>query len=112
MTLKSYTDFVVKFALVAYNITPAFATEREKKQFRVLIEELASLIGPENWEKLIDIFIEKADFPKGFDKHAHILKYILWERSKFTETLAAFCEPLLVKGTAEKPEGGQDAAKV
>ncbi len=105
MTLKSYTDFVVKFALVAYGITPALATEREKEQFRALIEEgLVPLIGPENREKLIDIFMEKVNFPKGFDKYAHILENILWERSKFTETLAEFCEPLI--------KGGQDAAKV
>ena len=111
MTLKNYTDFVVKFALVAYGITPALATEREKEQFRALIEELVSLLGLENWEKLTDIFMERVNFPKGFDKHAHILENILWERSKFTETLAEFCEPLLVKSEG-KEKGGQDAAKV
>ncbi len=111
MTLKSYTDFVVKFALVAYEISPAFATEREKERFRALIEKLVSLIGQENWEKLIDIFMEKVNFPKGSDKHAYIFEYALWNRSEFTEALAEFCEPL-IKGAAEKPEGGQDAAKV
>lgn len=111
MTLKSYTDFVVKFALTAYGITPALTTRREKEQFQVLIEELASLVGPENWEKLVDILMEKANFPRGFDKHAHIFENILWDRNKFTETLAEFCEPLIER-TTEKSEGGQDAAKV
>lgn len=97
MTLKSYTDFVVKFALVVYVITPALATRREKEQLQVITEELVPLIGPENWEKLIDIFMKRVGFPEEFDKHAHILENILWERSKFTETLAEFCEPLLVK---------------
>ncbi len=107
MTLKSYTDFVVKFALVAYNITPALATRREKKQLEALIEELATLVGPENWEKLVDVFMEKMNFPRGFDRHIYIFENILWDRSKFTETLAEFCEPL-IKGASKKPEGGQE----
>lgn len=113
MTLKSYTDFVVKFTLAAYNITPALATDREKERFRALIEELSSLVGLENWDKLIDIFLEKVNFPKGFDKHTYIFEYILWDRGKFTKTLAEFCEPLIERtgAPAEKPEGGQDAAK-
>lgn len=111
MTLKSYTDFVVKFALVAYSTTPALATGREKEKMRtLLLDELAPLISPENWEKLVDIFMKKVKFPEGFDKHKHFALYILWNRSEFTETLAELCEPLIER-TAEKPEGGQDAAK-
>ncbi len=111
MTLKSYTDFVFKFALVAFGITPALVTRQEKERLGALIEELVSLIGPENWKKLVDIFMERKDFLKVFDKHAHISEYMLWNRGEFMETLVEFCEPLLVKETAEKPEGGQDAAK-
>ncbi len=111
MTLKSYTDFVVKFALVAYGITPALATEREKGQFRALIEELEALLGLENWEKLTDVFMEKVNFPKACDKHTFIFEYILWDRNEFTEALAEFCEPLIER-TPGKSEGGQDAAKV
>ena len=106
MTLKSYTDFVIKFTLVAYNIVPALATIKEKERFQVIIEELASLIGPKNWEKLIDIFMEKVNFPKGFGKNARIPEYILWNREKFMETLSEFCEPLIGK---EEPKGGQGA---
>ena len=108
MTLKDYTDFVVKYALVAYNISPALATRREKKQLEALIEELATLVGPENWEKLVNVFMEKINFPKGFDKHLYVFENILWDKSEFTKVLAEFCEPLIGK---EKPKGGQDAGK-
>ncbi|MEK7662411.1 MAG: hypothetical protein AAB355_02895 [Patescibacteria group bacterium] len=107
MTLKSYTDFVVKFTLATYGV-PTLATKQEKKRLRFLIEEFKTLIGPENWEKLIDIFLKKLGFPEKRDKHAYIPEYILWDKNKFTETLAEFCEPLIGK---EEPKGGQDAAK-
>ena len=66
------------------------------------IEELVSLIGPENWEKLIDIFMDKVNIPKGFGRHALLFDGILLGRSKFTETLAEFCEPLIGKEGPER----------
>jgi len=113
MTLKGYTNFVVKFARVAYDNIPNLVTEQEKERLRVLIKEgLVPLIGLENWWKLVNVFTKNLGFPEGSFRYTSVvLEQIVWNREKFKETLAEFCEPLIER-TAEKPEGGQDAAKV
>jgi hypothetical protein len=92
MTLKDYTDFVTTYKyLDIENLGP----------------ELVKLLGSENFRRFSELLLKKSK--EGGGQGFFLYKVILGNRELFLSTLSEFCEPLLVKETAEKPEGGQDA---
>ncbi len=98
MTLRDYTDFVVKFARSQH---PSDAH---------LCGDLGTLFGGnvDLWHKFLKVFKKRARYKRGnlFIDKVKINEWL------FLQTLAEFCEPLIERtATAEKPGGGQDAAK-
>jgi broad specificity phosphatase PhoE len=105
MTLKDYADFVTEFVMHHYLVTTgkynldAFMSE-------TCFGKLQGLLGVEAWRTFVEIFLKRADCNDWFR-----FSYKVKEKGQlFLQVLAEFCEPLIER-PAEKPEGGQNAAK-
>lgn len=102
MTLQDYTKFIGTFR--DFNRTSEdFGPELEK------------LLGTERsiefCKLLMGKSMEETERGRGTIFIHDLQIGVTFTPPLFLNTLAEFCEPLLVKETAEKPEGGQDAAK-
>lgn len=112
MTLKDYTDFVIALDRdLGIFGSPKAGQIRATAIFSAqdaLNLVLRTMMGDSVWEKFAILFFNKtgrSDFKYKTILAAHVYE----NQTIFWSTLAEFCEPLIER-TAEKPEGGQDAA--
>lgn len=104
MTLNGYTLFVTKFATVLWRLNSNLCGV-EVFNF-VCFDDLQGLLGFEKWCEFINGFMKRVNCE---DNH-HFASQAQAKGHVFLRALAEFCEPLIER-TAEKTEGGQDAAK-
>ncbi len=121
MTLEQYTKLTVELGQFLGLPYHEMSYGSAFKRFVFLCNvELSSLIGGDKYEELANIFMGRATNHYGYGKWAsklsydqrqeRLAEYIQKNWGLFLELLAEFCEPL-IKGVAEKPEGGRNAAK-
>lgn len=94
MTLKDYTNFVVKFVEISnyQNIRTS-----GWNQFELVTRlDLGRLLGTSRWQKFVDVFMKKINWQgKEESKYFVFSSQVMKHLELFIPTLAEFCEPLI-----------------